>query len=563
MSENPSDFSFNTMKNFNWLLDGSIVGLYLLITMFAGLYVRKYVGKVEHFLVAGREMDVYLGIASLAATEFGIVTCMYTAQNGFKYGFSGATPGILMALAMLFVGLTGFVIKPLRDSGVMTIPEIIEKRFGSRIRMAAGIVIVLGGLLNMGVFLRIGGQFLVTVAGLNVGYLEITMTILLIGVAIYTIFGGMLSVLITDFLQFVVMSIGLIAVTILILYTVGWDTLVNAVEINHGAGGFNPFVHPEMGWQYVAFNGLLNLAAVLTWQTTIARFLAAKDSKTGQKIYTRTSFFFVCRFLIPGIWGIAALAVLGWFPLKSLNPSEVSNLSPIVQQKIEASKAPNALIVKSDDEFAGLSADEQKYTLTQTEADSIPNSTKEKLQNISLDGMPKYLGLVVPIGLMGILIAAMLAADMSTDSSYMLTWASVIYNDILAPFRKGWSEKRGLLWNRFIVAFIGIFLLLYGLWFKLEGDLWTYLGLTGTIYLASISVLLVAACYWKRANSWGAVASIFVSAAIPLGFLILEKTNIDLSKEIGPYYSGIAAYICSALAMIIGSLLKPKGEIEL
>lgn len=482
------------MNNFNWLLDGSIVGLYLLVTMFAGLYVRKYVGKVEHFLVAGREMDVYLGIASLAATEFGIVTCMYTAQNGYKYGFAGATPGILMALAMLFVGLTGFVIKPLRDSGVFTIPELIEKRFGARIRMAAGIVIVLGGLLNMGVFLRIGGQFLVTVAGLNVGYLEITMTILLVGVAIYTIFGGMLSVLITDFLQFVVMSVGLIAVTILILYTVGWETLVHTVEVNHGAGGFNPFVHPEMGWQYVVFNGLLNLAAVLTWQTTIARVLSSKDSKTGQQIYTRTSFFFVCRFLIPGIWGIAALAVLG---------------------------------------------------------SNVPDS---------LDAMPQFLAITVPVGLMGILIAAMLAADMSTDSSYMLTWASVIYNDILAPFRKGWSEKRGLLWNRFIVALIGIFLLLYGLWFKLEGDLWTYLGLTGTIYLASISVLLVAACYWKKANSWGAVASIFVSAAIPLGFLILEKTNVELSKQIGPYYSGIAAYVCSALAMIIGSLLKPKGE---
>ena len=147
------------MTNFNWLLDGSIVGLYLLITMAAGLYVRKYVSKVDDFLVAGREMNVYLGIASLAATEFGIVTCMYTAEAGYKYGFAGATPGIVMALSMLVIGYTGFCIKPLRDSGVITIPELIEKQFGPRVRWAAGVVIVLGGLLNMGVFLRIGGQF--------------------------------------------------------------------------------------------------------------------------------------------------------------------------------------------------------------------------------------------------------------------------------------------------------------------------------------------------------------------------------------------------------------------
>ena len=69
------------MSHFSWI-DGSIVGLYLVATMIAGLSVRKYVGKVEHFLIAGREVDVYLGIASLAATEFGIVTCISAVQIG-------------------------------------------------------------------------------------------------------------------------------------------------------------------------------------------------------------------------------------------------------------------------------------------------------------------------------------------------------------------------------------------------------------------------------------------------------------------------------------------------
>jgi SSS family solute:Na+ symporter len=486
------------MPHFNWLVDGSIVGLYLLATMTAGLMVRKYVSKVEHFLVAGREMDVYLGIASLAATEFGIVTCMYTAQNGYEKGFAGATPGILMAAAMLVVGLTGFCIKPLRDSGVITIPELIHKKFGPRIRWAAGVVIVLGGLLNMGVFLRTGGEFLVQATGVNAKYLEITMTALLVGVAVYTILGGMLSVLVTDFLQFVVMSAGLITVTILVLVNVGWQTLVHTVESRYGAGGFNPFLNATMGWQYVLFNMLLNTAAVLTWQTTIARVLAAKDTETGRRVYTRTSFFFVCRFLIPGIWGIAALATLG----------------------------------------------------------AVENT---------LQAMPRYLSAALPAGLMGLLIAAMLAADMSTDSSYMLTWGSVIYNDILAPFRKTqWSEKKGLLWNRSIIALIGVFLLLYGLWYPLKGDLWTYLGVTGTIYLASISVLLISCCYWPRANSWGAAASIAVSALIPVSYLVMEQLDAtaEVARRIGPYYSGIAAYAGSALAMIAGSLLKPQPKLE-
>src|SRR5438874_8698764 len=181
----------------------------------------------------------------------------------------------------------------------------------------------------------------------------------------------------------------------------------------------------------------------------------------------------------------------------------------------------------------------------------------------TLASMPLYLGNYVPIGLMGVLIAAMLAADMSTDSSYMLTWGSVIYNDIMAPFRKTrWTEKKGLLWNRMIIAFIGVFLLLYGLWYPLKGDLWTYLGVTGTIYLASISVLLIACCYWKRANNWGAAASILCGAGVPVCYLIFEQVPAtrSLAGKIGPYYSGIATYLLVGAAMVIGSLLKPRNE---
>ena len=492
------------MTHFTWL-DGSLVGLYLVATMVAGIMVRKYVGKVEHFLIAGREMNVYLGIASLAATEFGIVTCMYTAQNGYSFGFAGAIPGLCMAAAMFVVGWTGFCVKPLRDAGVMTIPELFERRFGPRVRWAAGVVIVLGGLLNMGVFLRIGGEFLVYVSGMNPRYLEITMTVLLVAVAVYTILGGMLSVLITDYLQFIVMSVGLIAVTVLILQHVGWDALVTAVDRHYGAGGFNPFANAKLGWEWVAFNAVLNLAAVLTWQTTIQRLLAAKDTATGRKIYTRTSFFFVCRFLIPGVWGMATLA--------ALTPATIAALPAAAQA------------------------------------------------NISLYGMPVYLSTLLPTGLMGILVAAMLAADMSTDSSYMLTWGSVIYNDILAPFRKQTTEQRGLLINRCIVAAIGLFLLLYGLWYPLRGNLWDYLTVTGTIYLSSMAVLLIACCYWPRANNWGAAAAIAVGAVVPVAFLTLEKlpaTKAFIQAHLPASRAGLATFALVALAMVAGSLLKPQ-----
>lgn len=505
-------------------IDGGIVGLYLLATMIAGVMVQKYVSRVDHFLVAGREMNVYLGIASLAATEFGIVTCMYAAQSGYKVGFAGATPGICNAIAMFVVGWTGFCVKPLRDSGAITIPELFEQRYGKFVRWLAGVVIVLGGLLNMGVFLRVGGEFLVVCCGMDLDYLKIAMTVLLVGVAAYTILGGMLSVLVTDFLQFVVMSVGLLVVSFLVLAKVGWDPLIHAVQTKIGEGGFNPFVHPEFGWAGVLSNIFTNTAAVLTWQTCIARLLAAKDSKTGRKVYTGTAFFFVCRWVIPGLWGIAALAMV--------KPDVVASL--------------------------GVQFDETDGTLF---------------------AMPYYLATIVPAGMMGVLVAAMLAADMSTDSSYMLTWGSVIYNDILAPFRRTkWSERKGILWNRCIVALIGVFLLFWGLWYRLEGNLWEYLQITGAVYLASMSVLLIACCYWRRANNWGAIAAIVVGATLPVLTLALNKfvkvpvlddAGIQLMKGgqivtqglvkhlMGDHWSNIGTFLAAALAMVVGSLLKP------
>lgn len=492
------------MSHFDWAVDGSIVGLYLLATIVAGLAVRRYVRRVDHFLVAGREVDLHLGIASLAATELGIVTCVYTAQAGYRYGFAGATPGLLQAAAMLVIGLTGFCIGPLRAAGVTTIPELLERRFGRRVRSAAGLVIVLGGLLNMGLFLRIGGEFLVVVTGLDPGLLEITMTALLLVVLAYTILGGMLSVLVTDWLQFIVMSAGILAVTVLVFSRIGWDALVRAVESHHGAGGFDPLANREMGWSYLLFQSCLQVAATLTWQPVIARLLAARDVRTGRAIYVRTSFFFACRFVLPGLWGIAALATLAPDAFQALPP--------------------------------GLARDPSKIA------------------------MPVFLSGFLPVGMMGLLVAAMLAADMSTDSSYMLTWGSVVYNDLLAPFRKhAWSERRGLLWNRAIVAAIGVFLLLFGLWYPLRGDLWTYFGVTGTIYLSSMSVLLVACCYWKRANARGAFAAIACGAIPAILYLVLEQlpAGAELARSIGPYWSGFASYAAAALAMVVGSLARP------
>lgn len=531
--------------NFSWPIDGAIIGVYLLVTMIAGVWLRRRVRRVEDFLVAGREMNLHLGIASLAATEFGIITCMYAAQGGYTGGFAGALPGLCQAVAMLVIGWTGFCVNRLRESEAMTLPELFERRFGKTVRWLSGVVIVLGGLLNMGVFLKIGGQFLCLVTGLSLEYLVLIMTALLAMVVIYTVLGGMLSVLVTDFLQFVVMSVGLLVVTVMILVQIGWGRLVETVQRHHGAAGFEPLAADGLGVSFIVMQVLMGIAATLTWQTVIARVFAAKDATTGRRIFTRTSFFFVCRWFIPGLWGVAALALFGWQPLRELSAPERAALPPAVAQKIEASPVGHPLKL--------LSAEEKS---------ALPAATRDRLNDASLNAMPRFLGAFLPIGLMGLLIAAMLAADMSTDASYMLGWGSVIYNDILAPFRRRpWTHARAIRWNRCIVALIGIYLFVFGLLYTPEGNVWSYLALTGSIYLSSMSVLLVACCYWRRANAWGALTAIVLGAAVPVLHLACERVPglwpwlSTLSKD----QAGILAFALATVGMIAGSLVKPRA----
>lgn len=484
------------MTNFSWLIDGPIILVYIVGTLVAGLMVRRLVKNVDDYLLAGRKVDIYLGIASLAATEFGIVTCMANAELGYKYGFAGTTPGVALFLAMFVIGKTGFCIKPLRDRGVTTIPEFFEEKFGKKVRWASGVVIVLGGLLNMGVFLRMGGDFLTTIFGLPPGYLEAMMTIILIIVAIYTILGGMLSVMVTDYMQFVVMSAGLLITTMLVAWTFEWSSLTRHLTDSYGRAAFNPFEGNAYGLDRIILDILLAVASILTWQTTISRVLAAKDTRTGQRIYQATAPFFLVRFIVPAFLGIGALYYF----------STTGN-------------APDREIL----------------------------------------ALPSFLAIVLPSGILGLLIAGMLAADMSTNSSYMLAWSSVIYNDIMEPIHKRkWSEKKGIRTNRILIALIGIFLLVYGLWYPLQSDLWVYLQVTATIYLSSMSTILIAACYWDQANNWGAIGAIFFGCLIPVTFLIMQQlpATQSLANEVGPYKSAVATYIITALAMYVGSKLK-------
>ena len=155
---------------------------------------------------------------------------------GFRYGFAGAVPGIIAGLASFVVGSTGFMIGPLRKARVITVPEMLERRFGKRVRWLAGLVVALGGLLNMGIFLRLGGEFLVHATGLNPAYLKVTMVALLAVAVLYTMVGGMVAVVVTNYLQFLVLGVGMLTISAMVVWQTSWTELTKELRTAYRVG---------------------------------------------------------------------------------------------------------------------------------------------------------------------------------------------------------------------------------------------------------------------------------------------------------------------------------------
>jgi SSS family solute:Na+ symporter len=142
-------------------IDWVIVACYLSVSLIIGILVTRYATSMTAYIGAGRSVGPWLGVATMTGTEMGLITVMYMAQSGFTGGFAAFHMALIAGLGTLLVGLTGFIVVPLRKLRVLTIPEFYERRFGPEVRVLGGIILAGAGILNMGLFLQVGAQFIV------------------------------------------------------------------------------------------------------------------------------------------------------------------------------------------------------------------------------------------------------------------------------------------------------------------------------------------------------------------------------------------------------------------
>jgi len=474
-------------------LDWIILVLYLASSVFVGIRAKKYVENMEGYFVAGRKVKVALGSATLIATEIGIVTFMYFGELGYVTGFSCFVLGLIGFFGYFVIGKTGFIVTALRRLRVITIPEFYEIKYGKGVRVLGGVLLFLGGVLNMGVFLKMDGLFLTETMGFGPEVLFIVMTVMLLVVISYTVLGGMFSVVVTDFIQFVMLTFGMLIATIFVLSHVSFVEISSVVVQQLGEAGVNPVSNPRFGWTFLLWMLIGSVAISALNQPAASKSFASVDPEAGRKVFLYTGFTLAGRYMIPMFWGVAALAYFG------------GNVSPT-------------------------------------------------------NAMPRLLGAVVPQGFLGLMIAGMLAASMSTYSAYMLAWSSVATRDVIGPLRKNpMSEARTVGISRIVSALVGVFILVFGFWYELPATVFQYLAITGAMYAAGAFGCVAFGLYWRKANIVGAYASLILGGFAPIAFLILSQVKHLLPQGllflVDINVSGFLSFFLAALGMVVGSVL--------
>ena len=481
-------------------IDYIIVAIYLMVVFYIGISFRDKTSDFSTFMIADRKVGLSLGVATMLGTELGLITVMYNAQNGVLNHFSAFHIGLIASIVTLFIGVTGIVVVKLRELRVKSIPEYYEYRFGKNVRILGAIILALGGILNMGLFLKVGAIFLQGILGIGeVGMaLPIIMVILLILVLIYTTLGGMISVIITDYIQFVILSFGLMLSVIFSIYHLGWSNIFSSLEsiVDNSDIIYNPV--KSKGGFYITWQVVLGFVSAVIWPTAITRALSLNSPNAVKKQYLWSSISFLIRFMIPCFLGICAFIYFN---------GEVSN---------------------------------------------------------SLIMMPEYLVEILPVGVLGITVAAMLAAFMSTHDSYLLCWSTIITNDIIDPLTgSNLNSEKKINYSRIIIIILGIYILYWGLVYDGGDSIWSYLGITGAIYFTGAISVILFGLYWDKASSYGAIAALLGGLSAIIGLEPI-RDSIPILKGYEAEHIGLLTLCFSILLMIIFSIIFPdRKEIEL
>ena len=482
-------------------IDLLFVVLYLLIIAGVSVWsIRKSKSSPSDYFLANRNLGWWVIGASILASNVG-------SEHIVGLAGTGATSGLVMGhyeMHSWIVLVLGWLFVPFyMRSMVYTMPEFLERRFNAASRRLLSVIQLLSYVIaKASVTIFAGALVFNSFLGIDFWTGAI---ILVVITGIYTILGGLHTVMYTEAIQAFVLMFGSAILLFIGLHEVGgWHNLLNSVP-KEKLNMFRPLSDPDFPWLGITLAApIVGIWYWCTDQHIVQRCLAARDEKQARRgtifaAYLKLLPFFI--FLVPGLIALALV-------------------------------------------------NQGKLTLTDNDA-----------------AFPALVKTLMPLGLRGLLAGGLLAALMSSLASVYNACSTLFTMDIYQKMKPEASGRELVKVGRIatgVVVLLGMAWI--PLMSRISGTLYQYLQSVQSYLAPPIAAVFLLGVFFKRINGKGALTGMVIGFVIGIIKLTLELFQNDLTGALHYFatinflYFCIFLFLFSIALMVIVSLLTPKPD---
>ncbi len=571
----------------HWI-DWIIVIVPMVIVGIIGFRTQKYVKGVADFLSAGRVAGRYVISVASGEAARGLISivAMFEIyyQSGFAYGFWG---GIAAPIGIV-LALTGYCAYRFRETRAMTMGQFLEIRYSRSFRVFAGILQSIAGILNYAIFPAVGARFIVYFCGLPLETVflgwtfptfALIMAIFLFVAVFLATMGGQITIMVTDCVQGI-LSYPIYAIIVAyVIYRFSWFSDIAPAIFSRPPG--KSFVNPfdieglrNFNMFYVVVGIVGSIINRMSWAGTQGYNTAAKtahEQKMGGVLGTWREGFSGMMYVLLAVVAFAFLHNAKF----SDGPKGANQCRTVLAQKAfddvakgekyddvregykhylatgELTESFGVCLdeVKAEEsaESSAKNQDPQKTKdfgeVAENKIDKEPMLTigKTALQSVSKGKaqvfgtifgqmrVPMALKYILPVGLVGAFCALCIFLLVSTDTTYLHSWSSILVQDVILPIRrKPFTPKQQLTLLRIMIATIAIFAFFFSYFFGQVDYIAMYFAITAAIWLGGAGACIVGGLYWKRGTTAGAFTALIVGSGIATFGAIGQKMWVGI-----------------------------------
>ena len=490
--------------------------------------------SVTDFLSAGRTAGRYLISVSSGVAGLGAISVVMFLEMGYIAGFSLAWWGLSQGIIILMLTMSGWVIYRFRSTRCLTLAQFFEKRYSRKFRIFTGIVAFTAGIINFGIFPAVGAQFFISYCGLPESFIGIPVfplvMIILLSISLYFVYtGGQIAVIIADFFQGIFATFVLIVVVLYLFFSVGWDQVSHSLEQTPLKLAKEEITKLQDDEAYMKLSDKEKEKRKNEIDEKYENSSRINPFKTSN-----VEDFNFWYFLI-GIIGIM-YGTMGWQGSQAYNSSAKSAHEAKMGSVLAGFRGlPQGLFFLLVPVLIYVFMNHADYA-------SVAASVELSLQDLETDTLrsqmrgPIVLSTVLPIGLLGAFAALMLAAFISTHDTYLHSWATILVQDVIMPFReKPFDKDTHLKVLRYAILGVAVFIFFFSLLFQQNQAIALFFAITAAIFAGGSGAVIIGGLYWDRGTTKAAWTAIIIGAFISVSGVLVKQISVEWLNDTSSY----------------------------